>query len=278
VHSQIEMAFFQPASAALAWWLIALCGSCGVRPRRAERTGITAKGDFITYMGCLLLCAVLIFALVLTVVVLPVVSYEKHLATAAHRLQQNELPGTVAALSAASEAIPQARPPRRWQVGLLLDAGHARGRAGDTQAVQRLLDRAEAAAPAQLLQPPQPPEPTGGGTLGPGNWQHNPWLQRLRAEVLLARFRLLSDQDAALEARAFMQAAAEQTPYSLNNTLDLARLLDEQEQYPEAIAAYRWALAISEWNYLDPAKQLTEAQRAAIEQRVTQLLSVGLTP
>lgn len=272
IHNQIEMAFFQPASAALAWWVLGLCGACGVRPSVTTERGRDGATKTRLRLLTKALFLFIIVGVLAAVITLPVWRYERSLHRAATQLRAGDVAATEVALIDASAAIPQAKAPRRWRVGLLLDAAYAHGRAGDAATVKELLDRAERAAPAQ------PPPRDRAWAFGHESWQHAPWLLQLKSEILLARARLTDQPELRQEAAEALHHAVDQTPYSLTSALRLARMQDQLGRSAAALGWYERALQISEWNYLDPAKQLTDTEREAIEQRVRELKAAGPSP
>ena len=71
--------------------------------------------------------------------------------------------------------------------------------------------------------------------------------------------------------RELTELLLEHNPYSLRDHVRLGDLYYERLQRPKlARKSYRTALKLSELNYLDPAKPLTEQERQRIEARLGQ--------
>ena len=244
VHSQIEMAFFQPASVALAWALVALAGGAGWEGEGEEIPGASspkaAPQRRRGWAGLGVAMGLLVLAGVMTAFhAMPMTAEAALQRRAAEALQGGEPVEAVRLLDLSPD--PAVLP---WRVQLRIERAYA-ARVGRRDLVVTQLDHASAAAM----------------TAPPSTTRH-----RLLASIELQRAQLLNDPAALARAAAALERVRTFSPYSLQDTLRLAHLYHDLGRISQRDRAAARGLELDRLLYLDPAKQLTDADRATLRE------------
>jgi hypothetical protein len=246
VHNQIEMTFFHLPSIAVAWGIAGL--AAGAASPAAARDSVREAAREHRRHDALLTwgpaAALAGIGLLLAIVhAQPMTTHQGRLAEAARLLQQGRGAAALESLDAASRVVPTDTRVVRWQVLLRVQVAEALAAAGRRPQAERLLrqadnqlDRLDARA-------------------------SGPTVPRLRAALLDASARMLGDADAAEASIAASFEAIARSPYNLPAHMDLADRLWARGDRRRAADLYRRAMQIHDWNYLDPAKQLSDDER-----------------
>lgn len=243
VHNQIEMAFYQVASAPLLWAIPALAaGARKFQPSPLRWQAMVPAGGLVVVAGLLVALSAS-----------PVTAQQKHLARAAQALQRNHFQAALRELESGGNVLPDVTPVQ-WGVTLRLEAARAlkqMGRPGEAQrflkAAITIIDKADPAhVPARKL-------------------------DRLRASTHQLGFALFADKAHLHQAAEALERVLVAVPYNLQDTLNLANIYWELGNTQQAAALYRKAEKLSEQSYLDPAKQLTEQQLKDIQAKLEQV-------
>ncbi|MEM6332850.1 MAG: hypothetical protein AAF823_05860, partial [Planctomycetota bacterium] len=234
-HAQIEMTLFQPAGVAVGWVVLGVASAVGwgegwggEREVEARAGGVQSR----VVRGAVVGAVGLALAGVLVVRMAVPVAGTQGLLTDAAALWQRGGAGdgrVVAMLEQAATRAPVSGRAWTWSMRLAVADGDA-GR------IERLLDEGRALHRGTVV---------------------------ARAEAGAARLR--GDVEAEIAA---WRSALLAGPWQVNSWLELGAALERAGRRDEALAAYAKGLAIDEMLYLDPARQLDDARRAEIEERV----------
>lgn len=251
-HSQIEMAFYQPASSGLVWAMMALAAGpfCPVDEAKTD----AARPRWRIYLPAgVIACA----GIALLFNVKPLAAHQQSLARAAQAIQEGFPIRALEELDRAGAVIPSDLRAMRWRALLRLEWAAAAMQQHDPSTARRRIEEALAILEQARSSPNAPPA-----------------ADRLYASVQEQAAQWLHEPDRLSLAVEAIQRAIRQSPYSLADHLRLGDGLWELGRRDEAAAAYRRALELSEQNYLDPARQLHEADR----QRILDHLNTASTP
>ncbi|HEX7010336.1 MAG TPA: bacterial transcriptional activator domain-containing protein, partial [Phycisphaeraceae bacterium] len=252
-HSQIEMAFYQPASSGLVWAMMALAAGpfCPAGDTRAD----AARPRWRIYLPAgAIACAGLVL---LVLNVKPLTAHQQSLARAAQAIQEGFPIRALEELDRAGAVMPSDLRAMRWRVLLRLEWAAAAMQQRDPSTARRRIEEALAILEQARSSPSAPPA-----------------ADRLYASVQEQAAQWLHEPDRLSLAVEAIQRAIRRSPYSLADHLRLGDGLWELGRRDEAAAAYRRALELSEQNYLDPARQLNEVDR----QRILDRLNAASTP
>ncbi|MEM7576363.1 MAG: O-antigen ligase family protein [Planctomycetota bacterium] len=245
VHGSFDMAFFQPTSAVLMWFVVGLAGATCDSNSGARMSKARIPLPVLVSVG------ILIGAYVMSALLS---RYSEHLRDAAEaaRSGQNRVafeslkhanrtvnfdPAVVRSVSQVAPSLDAASEFVQWSMvrrlpsvsaGLVLDQPWSTWRRVNKDA-----------------------EVLGVGFGHAGSWR------------LLAAF--ASAQGDLGNALAARNHALERSPFNVRDHVALGDLLRERDEPARAADSYREALRLDDLRYLDPAKQLPEAERARIE-------------
>ncbi|MAE66271.1 MAG: hypothetical protein CMJ18_18530 [Phycisphaeraceae bacterium] len=242
IQSQIEMTFFHLGAVTIAWFVVGLSASraAGDAPAAPTRAGLLAPA------------IVLIMAVGIAAPFPRIARSQAHLADAAAAIGANRLDPALAFLDGAIDALPVDPIAYRWQARLRHELAFMHDHRGEHDRIEPLfrdaldrLVRAEAAGLAEVS------------------------LLRSRVQTMDRLATLLASAEESESAIRSGLRLLEVNPHGLQDHLYVADLLWRLQRLDEARRVYGRALEISDANYLDPAKQLTEKQRAFVEGRVS---------
>lgn len=242
VQGQIEMTFFQASSAITAWCLVAAAAAGQVADTKPARQ--RARLDW-AMPGVLVIVAV-----VLTVGVAgPITEHQRHLAKAATlmRARGGEL-AALTSLEAAGRAVPSDATPWQWRAQLLLEQAATQR---DPQAALMRIDTA-----ASVLR----------DALAAG--QTDLSLTRMLGQVIRYRATLTGQAADYAQATALMQEVVARNPHGLQDRLALADLWWTTGNHAQAVSEYQRILVLHDQAYLDPFRQLSDADLALVRQRM----------
>ena len=259
VHGQIEMTFFNTGGSVLAWLIVAVAAGVGVSARR-EAGNETWNDEPRSGRAAVAVVLVIGFGATAAFAAFPMrktIAVQAHLAAASADLRGGNHPGAIEHLRAATTIDPadadiwRSWSTVRWELSEVLR------RQGQTQQANALIKESIASIDAVVSKSgPLPDE--GKLVRGLADMLEmvetdEPQAQRLeRAAVYRERISVIN-------------------PYAIEERLRYAKLLDKAGRQAEAIKVYKQALKLNEDTYLDPAKQLGERERAAVEARVREL-------
>lgn len=243
IHSQIEMAFFNLPAAPMAWLLVGLAGAGARLPQRAPepRPGVAlvpAVALGFTAVALLVWHAV------------PTTRTEARASAAASALQSARPLDAMVALDAAASLSPADTRLLRWRLQLRLEWANGLARAGTPERAKLVLDDAERVLREAL------------------DRQRGPAAYRLLSSLLATRADALREPPALRGAVDARREAIARAPYNLDDQRTLAEMLVRLGDTAPAADAYRRTLEISDFNYLDPVRQLSAEERADIEARI----------
>ncbi len=246
VHNQIEMTWFQVGSAPVVWLLVGAAGGLsrnvggdeGDVPSDALRTNAPSAAGAL---GAALIGVILMASFYAG----PITRHQGDLASAAIALRDGQGLTAIEGLQRASEHAPQSARPYRWRATLWLEAAHHAANVRDHPAEAVVaLDRADAALD----------EAESAGLTGLE-------ITRWRARVAEQRWQVTSQRQAADDAVAAWRRVIASAPHSIIDRLAFAEFLWSIDRQDDAAAQYRAVLKLDERAYLDPLRQLTQAQR-----------------
>lgn len=243
-HSQIEMAFYQGNAVAVVM-LIAGVASAGGARAPSTKGGFVAAG-----VGLVTVLAMAVF------IAVPLTKHQGQLATAEAQLQRRDARAAIASLTRAADVLPTDLTAYRWQVALWLEGAQAYHGRGQAATVASMLAQAIAAAERAQVNAPE---------------------ARLQVDRMFHAIYQVADgvdgsrpwQQLELELLADMTALR---PHDLDLHLRMADLLWLEGRQDEAERLYRRCLEIDANYYLDPLRQLEDAERRELRMRL------GLTP
>ncbi len=249
MHNQLEMGFYQPSSVIIIWPLAALAGSD--RPKRKDTVSFRPVRTQSWLPAMILIMASL---LMISGYVLPVRRYQNQLAAADSALRRGALHEALVLLDQASVLYPEDQSIleqrillRLEQAGALLEEGRDHTAAVMIQQAHEVIDQ----------------------SLKEGSWRAKGFLFKARINATAGRW--FGKYQLLEEAIDSYRRVIDLNPFQLQIHLEFADLLWESGRYEQSREAYRETLKISEWNYLDPARQLNAAQQERIEKRLDAL-------
>ncbi|MEX2216158.1 MAG: O-antigen ligase family protein [Phycisphaeraceae bacterium] len=259
VHNQIEMTFFQPNSAPLAWLIVALAAA-GRKEDAAE--AVKARESAVRLLPAI---AFVLLALMLAVMHAAPLAKEQLLLAEAQRVLRrdpNAKPAfdrTLDLLHEASTAYSTDPRPYEWESRLAAQAANMiRGmlntepslmvRKRDEPMIRQYLDRAYAAL-------------DGARAAGIESVS----LKRQRAQLVAAAGRLTGKVENSTGAIELHEELILLSPYTPLDRIELGELYRKAGRREEAAAQYRHALQLSVQAYLDPLRQMTKTDRERIE-------------
>ncbi len=237
VHNQIEMTFYQESSAILAWFFVGAAAAGEFKVRRARAAWALP--------GVMAAAAIVLAAAYAA----PVQRHQDKLARAVTLMQAPQT--SVAAIQPLADAaaiMPRDPVPVQWQAQVILEHAPIRH---DRDRALAMMDHA-----AQLLKDRIPPV---GGDLG---------LMRMLAQVYAMQADLTGDAARWAQAIAWMQKLVERQPYGIQDRMMLADLWWKTGNHADAMAEYRRCLKLSDQSYLDPLRQLSDADRRLVRERL----------
>lgn len=240
-HAQIEMTFFRDGSAAMVWLMM---GVAAAPPRHDEQQALRKPAKSALALPAAVAALAVALALLCA---LPISRHQTRLAAAAQALRDRDPKTAYEQLGEAAAILPGDPDPRIWQIKLLLETAYGLRARGDLDQARPLLT--EALEKVDLV----------------ANNLHRARLE-MRINSLLAGW--FDDADAMPRAIAASKRVVERNPYSLEDHLDLAELQWQTGDHAAAKRTYDRVLTLSDQLYLDPAKQLTDAQRDMVERRM----------
>ncbi|MEX2386335.1 MAG: hypothetical protein WD534_00530 [Phycisphaeraceae bacterium] len=243
VHNQIEMTFYQFTSAGIVWVIVGLAAAGDVQAKPATAGRAWAR------FGPAAALAAAVVALAVGHAA-PVTAQQGRLARAATALQQGHAQTALARLDQAGAASPTDADVRQWRLSLRLSIAQQAAAMRRTDLARQQIADALAVLDAS--------EAAGVDTAS---------LHRQRARVQLMASEMLDEPDRLDAAATAWQQAIVRAPYNLDDHVQLGDLHWRRGERERAAELYRRALQISDWNYLDPAKQLTDAQRLTARAR-----------
>jgi tetratricopeptide (TPR) repeat protein len=179
----------------------------------------------------------------------PVMLEQRALRDAAVALRKGDMGGANNGLWAATKILPTDPRPIADSLRLTMEDAMAQAARGDAALGGAILNNAL----AELRIP---------ATLG-----DDLTLRRVQAQVLEEIGRLLHREHRLREAADAWRGIVARAPSNINDRLHLADLLWELGDRAEARTAYREGLKLNRQSYLDPLRQLPEAQRKTVEAR-----------
>lgn len=267
VHGQIEMTFFNTGGSVLAWMILAASAGVGVAAQKISTESAEAESPTTppTRMRHLAMGLVIVVGLAATVTfaigpMRRTLNVQSNLAEASAKIRANDYAGAIESLNLAKTIDPRDADIWRSWASLnyeLADGLRGRGRIQEANAIiQQVTREVERAAAVDGVLPNE-----GKLLRGLGDVYEMVETDVPRAERL----------EQALTIRARM--AIELNPYSIEERMRFARTLDLLGHAAEAIEAYQYTLELNRKAYLDPAKQLPDRDRLAIEERIRTLES-----
>lgn len=244
VHNQIEMTFFQFSAAPIVCVLVALAAAGASLP------AATPRGGALRYVPAVTIAVAAVALLVGHTV--PAARQQAKLSAAATALQQGQGGDALRLLDEAGADAPSDATVLRWRVAFRLAGARQAADAGRRDVAARWL--AEALAVLQAT----------AGHVRPTA------LHRHQAEVHEQAAALLGDASRRELALVHREQVVVHTPYSLADHVRLGDARWEAGDHEQAAAAYRRAIQISAWNYLDPARQLAEPEHDRLVARITE--------
>lgn len=274
IHNQIEMSFFQPSSAPLVWFVLALAASesqPSSDPLASDSAGKKLAVRKFHWLSALPGVALLIFATAFAGTIAgPVSRQQRLLADASDKLRHfgdsrdSEFHFIAADLLAkAGDALPMDPKPYEWRSRLALEAAanHRRFLATNPPPQVRHMVAGEMRQlTQQAIATLEQAAGRGLDTLS---------LHRQRAMTLVHAADLLNDPRYLDEALKQWQRLVIRRPYVWQDRIDLADLLWRTNRQGEARQQYRAALEMSDLYYLDPARQMGKADREHCEDRAS---------
>ena len=246
IHAQIEMTFFNLASAGPAWFIVGLCGAR--HHAGATMPGKRALPGALPGAG---LCAIAVLFAASNASL--ITRQQAHVARAASALSVNNWQVALEELDRSAAYIAADDKPLRYRVALRLEMAGELGRNGMRTLAQERLDAALAIV--------EEAERRGLSPLT---------AHRYRAQAYRIAAEQLGVSAAWPIAAAAMQAASEASPYNVFLCLDAADFAALAGRQEQALALYRRALELDARNYLDEAHQLSVEERRRIERIIAQ--------
>ena len=249
VHSQIEMTLFNTASAAMALVLLGVAG--GTMTPAASSASAPSRAARVWNLS-----AVFGFAVLFLVIAVGysgrMVLHEWHTRRAASALR-GDLPNVSPSdeLDAALRIIPNDPSLVRTRAERDFEAANIALYTGRRDAARAAFGNAETVLERFRSQ---------------GVWDHR--LRRASAQLNELLATAFGETDRYERALALRRELTQLNPASLNDHLALAELLWTTKQYDEAKSVYRKCVELSDLASMDPAKQLQDADRARLEQRL----------
>lgn len=252
VHSQIEMAFFQPGAMTLGWVLVGLAGTGFVAVRHSQSGPVpVSKARWISLAPAALILAGVTFVMFVDLVF--TMREQSVMAEAGDRLEAGDPAGALAKLEEAWTIAPTNPDNLRWRVRLLLEQTQVQMRIRDINGARASVQRAiDAMADAR--------------TQGLSNASY----YRMAAQVADAA-ESMGVSPGAMTREHARRRVLELSPYSLLDHLDFAEFLWKKGDLAQAGMLYQRALELSDMAALDPAKQLTEQDRAMVMKRLQRI-------
>ncbi|MEM8782634.1 MAG: O-antigen ligase family protein [Planctomycetota bacterium] len=249
VHGSFDMALFQPASSAMVWAVVGLAGGSGVIAKVVERPR-RIRGSAASWIWFAMLAVFVVVATGATLLG----QHAKHLALAADATRSE-------AGQVALEHLGQAN----WMAGF--DPAATRfmpSVAPSPTAAERAVQSAMTSRFPSVSLAVVRDEPyaewgrllRADDVLGTGFGHAGTW--RTLAQLALQR----GDQASALDAYVL---AAQRSPFNLRDRVAIGDLWVRFGNDDDASASFHEALRLDDLRYLDPAKQLPEAERARVE-------------
>ncbi|MCX5659827.1 MAG: hypothetical protein NTW19_08910 [Planctomycetota bacterium] len=256
-HNQIEMTFFQPGSATLAWLILAVASGSGsdsadAAPGAGSAVAPSAPRRWISLApgAAMLLVLVPIMEIGSRE---PIVAEQRWLARASDLRRMSRTPEAIDALARAAAELPADFVPHRWMVVLSTDLSHTLAREGRSGEALASLTRA-----AEHLQSVVPLGINAGS------------IHRLLAQNAGSIAGLTHDSAYVEIARAEWRETLKLRPYSLPDHLAFADLSWDVGQRDEAKALYRRCLELDGQAYLDPVRQLLPQDKARAEASIAE--------
>jgi hypothetical protein len=268
VHNQIEMSFFQPASAPLVWVIMGAAGAksqtfqkATALAERGTRPGIS-KIEWIP--GVAFIIIAIVFALAITA---PIARQQSILAEAEAALRGSArswttFNATLDLLERAGGIAPGNPKPFEWRSRLAMevaasmsaqmrDAPPARIHPQARAEVRRLVMLSLKALDDAIM-------------LGLGS----PGIHRQRAQMLVYAGDILAEasyRDEAVDAWRFI---IDRRPYAWQDRVELADLLWRMDRKDEAKPHYAKAIELSDAMYLEPTREMAAIERRRVERRM----------
>lgn len=248
-HNQIEMTFFQPGSATLAWMILAVAAGPGSPASSMDADPTASRAAMRRIFTMVPGAALLLFLPAMVVFVcLPVTHEQQWLARASVLRQMNRTPEAIEALGRAASEVPRDFLPHRWFTVLSASEARELMRAGRADGAAAALGRAVRHLRGVLKLG------INAGSVHRLMAQNETFLASITHDA--------SHVDAALEQ---WREVLKRRPYSLPDHLAFADLLWEVNRREEAREVYRRCLELDAQAYLDPVRQLVPGERARVE-------------
>jgi hypothetical protein len=254
-HGQIEMTFSTPGALAMAWLIMALAGSGEGRDSSKGKNGAGA------WLGAV--AAVAVIAGVGVWMVQrgeALVRQQKALALAAETLAKNkDLAQGAGLLQKAVEIYPGSPKAARNLIDFATEGIVLMGWGKASTEPER------ARAMSWVM--------FGEGVLSglPAGTREGHQVSRSEGRMRYAQYKVLNDNAALAEARRLLEKVVVASPYDWSLREELADICEQQGDKVAALGAYEACLKLSEQNYLDETRVMSEAQRARVEGKVRAL-------
>jgi len=259
IHNQIEMSFFQVGVAPIVMLIVAMAAGMAMDATNLSDPNDSASQRKVTWWKCLI-AAVLPLGLAVWLVIsyaIPMTQHQSIMIAAAEKLRKGDPLSAKDLLARAETVLPNDPTMYRWQVTLMLEQMHFLVRARNMTSAQQVAIQAEAVLDKAIS--------FDLGDLG---------LLRTRAQMQQHIARMFNQPTRLSLAKSLWSQVLERNPYGLQDHMRYADLLWQMKQQGEARRVYERCLELSEQAYLDPAKQLTSAEKAFVLKRLGR--SVGV--
>ena len=246
VHSQIEMTFFHRGAVSIAWLMMAVCAAGRGDVPRKQSGGLSRVVRLV--VPAIMIGGAAAFLLPRA---LALARQQSALITAAVTLRQGDIAKTIEHLQTAAAALRMDPLPYRWQIDLHRESADRFWAAGDLQSAESRLDMA-------LVVLDGAPDVVARD------------LSMMRRRILIHdRAGQLSHQNRHADRAASLAGQLlERNPFSVPDHVLAGDLHWRIGRTQEAGGFYQRALHLSDQAYLDPLRQLSDADRRDIEDRL----------